>query len=263
MKPSTRILLMQKRLLTPIFLGSRLALWLDAADSRTIILDGSTASQWRDKSGNGCHVSQSNKVSQPTHVVNGLNGKPALRFSGSQVLNGTIPRLANQTNLNFFGVLIIVSRTYAVGLGSGGVSNPTSNIRWGLFGNGANVSDGIGWVRFSEVPLGNGLLFPVSTPFQSSYIKTATNWNILLNGTVISGPIADTTFPTGAYNVRIGAESSTPEYGASAMYSEFVITTGSISSYEHQQLTGYFAHKWRLTADLANNHPFKFRPPYM
>lgn len=71
MKPSTRILLMQKRLLTPIFLGSRLALWLDADDFSTITLNGSTVSQWRDKSGNGRHVSQNNASAQPEFAATG------------------------------------------------------------------------------------------------------------------------------------------------------------------------------------------------
>ena len=33
------------------------ALWLDAADASTVILNSSNVSQWNDKSGNGKHVS--------------------------------------------------------------------------------------------------------------------------------------------------------------------------------------------------------------
>jgi hypothetical protein len=55
-----------------------LALWLDADDSSTITLNGSTVSQWDDKSGNDRHATQATAVSQPAYNATGLNGKPAL-----------------------------------------------------------------------------------------------------------------------------------------------------------------------------------------
>jgi hypothetical protein len=67
---------------TPAALGSALALWLDAADASTITLNGSTVSQWRDKSGNARHVSQATAANQPTLTASGLNGKPVLTFDG-------------------------------------------------------------------------------------------------------------------------------------------------------------------------------------
>ncbi len=41
------------------------ALWLDAADAGTITLNGSTVSQWNDKSGNGRNATQSTAANQP------------------------------------------------------------------------------------------------------------------------------------------------------------------------------------------------------
>lgn len=43
------------------------ALWLDAADSSTITLNGSTVSEWRDKSGNARHAAQATAASQPQY----------------------------------------------------------------------------------------------------------------------------------------------------------------------------------------------------
>ena len=262
MRNSTRMVVLGGRnLWTPATLGSSLALWQDAEDTASITLNGSTVSEWRDKRGNGMTFVQPTAANQPTYTASAFAGKPGLTFGGNQALIGTIPELANQKNLNFFGVSIITSRTVSVGFGSGGTSNPTSGIRWGLFGNGANVSYGIGWVGSGTTYLGNGLLLPASTPFQSSYIKTPTNWNVFLNGTVISGSIADTTFPTGTYNTLIGAEMTPTQYAASAVYGEFVITTGALSTANRQRLEGYLAHKWGLIADLPSGHPFKFTPP--
>ncbi|MFM6201253.1 MAG: hypothetical protein ACKPE1_19315, partial [Dolichospermum sp.] len=85
MRPSTRLVVLGKKLWLPAQMST--ALWLDAADSSTIILNGATVSQWRDKSGNGRHISQGTAANQPTYTANGLNGKPVLTFDGSDFFN--------------------------------------------------------------------------------------------------------------------------------------------------------------------------------
>lgn len=45
------------------------ALWLDAADASTVTLNGSTVSQWSDKSGNGRNATQSTAASQPAYAA--------------------------------------------------------------------------------------------------------------------------------------------------------------------------------------------------
>lgn len=56
-------------------------LWLKA--DAGVTLNGSTVSQWDDQSGNGNHAVQATASYQPTFVANQLNGKPVLRFDGS------------------------------------------------------------------------------------------------------------------------------------------------------------------------------------
>lgn len=55
------------RLWTPELLST--ALWLDATDASTITLNGTTVSQWNDKSGNGRNATQSTAANQPTYVT--------------------------------------------------------------------------------------------------------------------------------------------------------------------------------------------------
>ncbi len=57
-----------------------LDVWLDSTSG--ITLNGSTVSQWNDLSGNNKHAVMSTAGSQPTYVLNALNGKPVLRFDG-------------------------------------------------------------------------------------------------------------------------------------------------------------------------------------
>ena len=65
----------------PSMLGP--ALWLDAADASTITLNGSTVSQWSDKSGNGFHVTQATASLQPTYQATGFNSQPTVYFDNS------------------------------------------------------------------------------------------------------------------------------------------------------------------------------------
>ena len=61
-----------------------LKLWLDASDGSTIVSDGTGAiQQWSDKSGSGNHATQPTAGERPVLNSGALNGKPAVRFDGS------------------------------------------------------------------------------------------------------------------------------------------------------------------------------------
>jgi hypothetical protein len=87
---------MNPRLLRPTASGfkpnsiSGLALWFDADDASTITLNGSTVSEWRDKSGNNRHATQATAALQPSYTTNSLNGKPALTGGGAASIRGMV-----------------------------------------------------------------------------------------------------------------------------------------------------------------------------
>jgi len=58
-------------------------LWLDSTDSSTQTMNGSTVSQWSDKSGRGNHATQTTAASQPTRAASGINGRQTITFSGT------------------------------------------------------------------------------------------------------------------------------------------------------------------------------------
>lgn len=62
---------------------ANLALWLDAANSASITLNGSTVSAWADMSGNDRTLSQSVANNQPTYSTGSQNGRNTLSFNGS------------------------------------------------------------------------------------------------------------------------------------------------------------------------------------
>ena len=55
-------------------------LWLDAADTSSMTMNGSTVSQWNDKSGRGFNMTQPTAGNQPTRAV-GANGNTILTLS--------------------------------------------------------------------------------------------------------------------------------------------------------------------------------------
>jgi hypothetical protein len=63
--------------------------WLDASNSSTITLNGSTVSQWTDLSPNGYTFTQGTASYQPTLVSAGLNSKNTISYGGNDVLVST------------------------------------------------------------------------------------------------------------------------------------------------------------------------------
>lgn len=90
---------MNNRLMRPMATGfnprsiAGLGLWLDAADSSTLTLNGNTVSEWRDKSGNARHFSQGTAATQPNAVNRTQNGRRVLDFELSQELTGNAASL--------------------------------------------------------------------------------------------------------------------------------------------------------------------------
>src|SRR5574340_953603 len=71
---------------TPHQIIASVAQWFDAADATTITLNGTTVSQWEDKSGNSRHASQATAAAQPTLVSSDLGGLDVISFDGSDWL---------------------------------------------------------------------------------------------------------------------------------------------------------------------------------
>jgi hypothetical protein len=250
---------------TPTELGSALALWLDADDASTIILNGSTVSQWRDKSGNARHASQATAANQPTYSATGLNGKGTLNFDGTNdsmtIIGGNIPlhTALSGDNNHSATMLIFPEMTsnlpvlFHSPLGGGGylflfeLNNP-----------------GLYWIYSSTGPqrvYNSG--FTVNTPSFFTANKTnATTGDLYLNGAIQSSftgalgatPTISSAFLLGSY--------STPSFNYKGKFGEIIFTEFSLSTTDRERLEGYLAWKWGTVASLPAGHPYKNSPPY-
>jgi len=74
-------------------------LWLDADDNTKTIVTG-RISEWRDKSGNDNHFTQTTATNRPYHVTNFVNGLSAVNFLNSEnnALDCIFPSLYSQPN---------------------------------------------------------------------------------------------------------------------------------------------------------------------
>lgn len=86
-----------------------LVAWYDAQDAASLVLSGSNVTQWNDKSGKGLNVVQATPAAQPTLAATGINGRPALQFSGAQVLQASLAAGAFTSGLAYYFVTLIAT----------------------------------------------------------------------------------------------------------------------------------------------------------
>jgi len=228
----------------PAQLGASLALWLDAEDTASITLNGSTVSQWSDKSGNGRNVSQAMAANQPTYTASGLNGKPVLTFDGGDWFSNL------SLSLPQFSVSLVETATqntaliyYPVGFGTGGISVGGTNFGQKFAINGTTS------LQSTE----NSVLNAPTIVFGGS---NNLGRQIAVNG---NSPATDVTTQS-ITQITIGQRSDGfwQFFGTIA---EVVLTNNLLSTTDRQKLEGYLAWKWGMEANLPVSHPYKTTPP--
>lgn len=265
----------QSRLWTPADIGAALALWLDANDASTITLNGSTVSQWSDKSGNNRHVSQATTANQPTYLSTGFNGKPALSFDGvddfmpmNNVLaigNSQAASLSSFAVFNFSSAPAVNRFVFRGGAGG----SPSLNTDYAVFvgsadslyrfGTGSST-DSTAW-QVLPTPLASADQLIFSGVMAASSGTTGTKASYM-NGTLrasgnyaIKGPAA-TEAAIGAL-INAGAGSAFFQ----GNMTEVIMTTSALSTQDRQRTEGYLAHKWGLSANLPVDHPYRTVAP--
>ena len=229
------------------------ALWLDAADASTVITESGAVSQWNDKSGNNRNATQSAPASRPLVVSSGQNSRDIFRFDGSDDW---------------------LNAAYAMPIHGTGVF-----VAWKLIGGTNANNKTVMAMRPSEA----GRFYIIASEHwkgaASISVTDNTNWRISylsgsatqvfasINGGTVQS-VSDTNTATTA-NVIIGAAgftigTDTPSgvspY-ANCDLGEIVMVTGTPTDNTRQRIEGYLAHKWGLTANLPNDHPYKLVGP--
>ena len=230
-------------------------LWLDAADSTTLTLSGTSVTQWNDKSGNSNNVSQGTVAKMPTYSNSIINFVPA------QTLTSTGTFSLGLSNVTAFAVLqysasstqdTCLFQLYALDGGTDYLSSnsmflsyqttPRTELYYCATGGLYNTSSPNNRTLYSLnartktiTAFRNGTSYGSRTPTLAG--GTATK--LLLNQRYVSGAITGN--------------------GATGSVCEVILYPTNLSTSQQQQIEGYLANKWSLRSVLNATNPFASR----
>jgi hypothetical protein len=233
-----------------------LAAWYDAADAGTIALNGSTVSQWNDKSGNARHVSQATAANQPAYAPG------AITFDGTN------------DHLTASGINFSATDKLTVFMALRNVAADTTRSAF-MFGAPFGSVSGLG----ADFPVDSQRRIRVDArgsvlAFPGSAISVATQ-----NVTSVFGFGADIAgdsifaFVDGAQVLNNTSDLGTGNFGTSSLFIgsynagaaffsgtiyETVVVPALLSVADRQKIEGYLAWKWGTTSRLPGNHPYRY-----
>ncbi len=234
--------------------------WFDGSDSSTVVLSGTTVTQWRDKSGLGNHTNA--RGGTTTYVQSAINGLPALSFAkswftgpfastyvGNQVRSLAVASLT--TNADAYARIFSLARPGAFDYNSADTMlffcrNTAQNIM--IYRNGIFLS----------------LNLPAySTLFLVQSGHDGATQSIGLNGTLTptsqnSG--ITTNLNISSYGIGANANTSDVQYW-DGYIAEIIYYTSTLTTAQIQLLEGYLAWKWGIQGNLPTGHPYKNAAP--
>jgi hypothetical protein len=269
-----------QKLWRPDELGASLALWLDAEDTASITLNGSTVAQWDDKSGNGRNASQATASVQPTYLATGFNGKPTLQTDGSDVLELGVTSLGRNVGgltcamvgLHPAGQTFL-SNAQEIFISAGTISSSTRfatspNATGGATANRYAVAgrrldaDSYASVSSSTDSLanrGNPWIRVAQRAYSAGVANHWTNGTQDMTNQTFAGQTAGFTSDTESLRTVLFAGADRLPSGS--QLSEIVLTHSTMTNDDRQKLEGYLAWKWGLEANLPSGHPYESAPP--
>jgi len=236
---------------TPAELPNK-ALWLDAADAASVVLNGAAVSQWNDKSGNGRNVAQANATYKPNYATASLNGNPSITFDGSDdYLIGNVPDSVFPANITLIHVFVPLSTASTKGMlqiaSALGSTNP-----WLL-----QQQSSTSYKHYVNLDYRITETIATNSPCISVLTYSGSQWISWLNGT-----------QGAAYTGSRGSFTGTSLYLGNGYngywngrFGEVIATTSSLATEDRQKLEGYLAWKWGLQASLPADHPYKNDAP--
>jgi len=266
----------QPRMLwTPSNASIGASLWVSAKEAATVILSGSTVSQWSDMSGRNNHLINTVAATQPIYLATAFNGLPALSFTaaGQQFLfRSAMTNLSSSSDYFIAAAFefrqsaqnydVICGFRSAPNTATGGapvLQALSGSPQIGIHNTDAQaifikvdvttrLAQRIATVgRNGGNALGNGGTVTVTAtgPSQANHFTTATQgWN----SSTTSG------FQVG------GRQTGTTQFGDKYIC-EIVALPYNPDPLLREIIRGYLAHQWGMAARLESGHPYRFSPP--
>jgi hypothetical protein len=254
-------------------------LWLDGADSDSIVTSSTSVTTWKDKSTKRYNFTQTNSFNQPTYTTNALNGNSVISFSKNyqNYLGGPSGFILGTNSYSLFAVC-----KFNDDYSSGSIFNRSAYayasgriivIREGtLYKIGYNRGDPDNPTKPSE-------LFYHQTESAQQYqiLEVVVNRvqghdemyrnGIKLTENSYSSDIDSTYSSANAYNMIVGGYNNasgginppSSDYYLDGAIAEIVAFSNpyDMTNSTRQEIEGYLAKKWGLQSILPNDHPFK------
>lgn len=237
--------LLQRRLWQP--LDFRPALWFDASRRDSITLSGSNVTQWNDISGNGRHL-VADATNRPLYSD---NGGPSRR-NGARVYstsNNAWLKRAGRFSTNGLTIVGLYKKDNSLTTNSGDdrcleMSGTTNS----------GESDKVGWSQGATLTEARTTL---STPWKTKvYVRSG----VTNAGSYLGLFIALSHNGVAPY-VATGYETGGGQFMWIGSVAEILIFGRDLSVPEYQEVEGYLAWKWGIPTAVANDHPYRNRPP--
>lgn len=241
---------------TPAQLPS-LVLWLDAEDSASITLNGSTVAQWSDKSGGNRHFTQVTAAFQPTYLPSGFNNRPAIENVSDDFLELSSSILGR----NVGGLTCAIVGSHELGasftatgydffIGSGAGATRflmTPSVGSNLYAIGGRRldTDTYGAVSSSTDALanrGNPWIRIGQRAYSDGVVNHWTDGKQDMTNAVIGTQGAGNTSDTDSNTSRVFQ--GTAGTAAGTKMTEVIVTHSTMSNEDRQKLEGYLAWKW-------------------
>lgn len=221
--------------------------WYDAADANSITTLSNAVSQWNDKSGNNRHATQGVPAQRPAYLASDpmVNNKPSignLDPTGKIGLDTPSITAKNVYVVTYYkdgfdSLFDVFSTLFS--------SSDTANFgQYRVMGR-VNTSDLIDTYHFND-------------------LATYKNGSTLSSLSVLPCGASVFTFKSSAARTQIfsmGYNKAITDRNWQGYSSEWIFTDGAEDTASQQQIEGYLAHKWDLSANLPTVHPHKSAAP--
>ena len=247
------------------------AAWYDASDPSTITTQsGNTVSEWRDKSGNDNHATQSTAAVRPTTGSATIGGMNTVAFRIGDGSNKQFLSASNHPSLNLDstgGVNVFAVMNYLgyVDNGSSGLNAALSKgqllVSQSAYGIRVGSGDQLGYKAGS-----NGQVNTANFSNQEIIFSGIGNFAANSAQIFVNGELRGDTNPSGSFAsdnsapLHIGRDDSNLRY-ANVNFGEILVLGGALSPEDRRKVEGYLAHKWGMAGDLLADHPFKNAAP--
>ena len=238
-------------------------LWLDAADSNSFVFTtGSNIFRWLDKSGFSNHADCSFLPAQrggfPIRQANAINGLPAVTFTNSNslvgtlmsevaVMSGFLVMKPQQSSVGRVGQRVFSTANYNIAINSVYITSNINTLEWNRGETYANVP------RFdvsADISLGR--------PFLVSFYGDGGTSVFLRNGsaTGVTNSTRSTAASMQMTTYALGNQAFANPSNFTGQIAELILYASPVLSPYRELVEEYLATKWGLGAELPSNNAY-------